>query len=87
MEMIGIMCKSLVLFLFDTFGDFGGIIAFLIFGGVMLLVALVVLYLLSILEKYIMMDKDMRRYCIHSKKVAVRCFFLNLRCNLKELFR
>lgn len=84
MEMIGVMCKSLALFLFDTFG---GIIAFLILGCAMLLVALVMLYVISVLDEYIQMDKEMRRYCLHSKKVAVRCFFLRMRFKLNELSR
>lgn len=84
METVGVMCKNFTLFLLETFGSFGGIIVFIIFGTALLLVSLALLYSLSVLEKYLYMDKEMRRYSIHSKKVAVRHFYLSLRFKLKE---
>lgn len=84
METVGVMCKKFTLFLLETFGSFGGIIGFIIFGTAVLLVSLALLYSLSVLEKYLSMDKEMRRYSLHSKKVAVRYFFLRLRFKLKE---
>ncbi len=87
METVGVMCKNFTLFLLEAFGSFGGIIGFIIFAIAMLLVFLVVLYVISVLDEYIHMNKDIRRYRLRSKKLAVRCFFLNLRWNVKELFR